>query len=69
MRRPTPKKVEKVRTNVYLARASKEKAQKVLKEYRSNKTTRQAMEEVIAGKNVEEITLEDLVSEASVKKT
>ncbi|WP_038058079.1 hypothetical protein [Thermodesulfobacterium hydrogeniphilum] len=69
MRRPTPKKVEKVRTNVYLARAFKEKAQKVLKEYRPNKTTRQAMEEVIAGKNVEEITLEDLVSEASVKKT
>ena len=95
MRRLTPKKIEKVRTNVYLARASKEKAQKVLKEYGlnlseafnlflaiiaeteklpfefkiPNKTTRQAMEEVIAGKNVEEITLEDLVSEASVKKT
>ncbi|HDD43489.1 MAG TPA: hypothetical protein ENG63_01315 [Candidatus Desulfofervidus auxilii] len=35
-----------------------------------NKTTRQAMEEVIAGKkNIEEITLEDHVSEASVKKT
>jgi len=33
-----------------------------------NKITRQAMEEVVAGKNLEEITFEDLVREVSVKK-
>ena len=36
MRKVTPKKFEKVRTNVYLARTSKEKAQKVLKKYGLN---------------------------------
>jgi len=95
MRRVNSKKIEKVRTNVYLARDSKEKAQKILKEYGlnfseafnlfltiiaetkklpfefkiPNKITRQAMEEVVAEKNLEEITLEDLVGETSVKKT
>jgi len=33
-----------------------------------NEITRQAMKEVVAGKNLEEITLEDLVSEITVKK-
>jgi len=33
MRRVSSKKFEKVRTNVYLSRASKEKAEKILKEY------------------------------------
>jgi len=33
MKRVNSKKIEKVKTNVYLIRDSKEKAQKILKEY------------------------------------
>ncbi len=95
IRTSTTKKAEKVRTNVYLVRHSKEKAQEVLKKYGlnlseafnlflgiiaetgklpfkfevPNEITFQAMKEIVAGKNVEEVTLETLISEAKTKKT
>jgi len=95
MKKIITKKTEKVRTNVYLTRTSKDKAQKILKKYGlnlseafnlflaiiaeteklpfefkiPNKITRQAIEEVIANKNLEEITIQDLIREAKIKKT
>lgn len=89
------KKTEKVRTNVYLGRASKEKAQKILKKYGlnlseafnlflaiiaetgslpfefriPNRSTTRAIKEVLAEKDVEEITLEDLAREAEKAQT
>ena len=81
---------EKVRTNVYLSRRSKEKAKEVLKRYGlslsealnlflaiiaeterlpfafrvPNRVTKAVISEVLAGKNVEETTLEELLDEA-----
>jgi DNA-damage-inducible protein J len=83
-------KKEKVRTNVYVGRASKEKAQRVLKKYGlslseavnlffaviaesgklpfelriPNRVTRKVMEEIVAGKNIEGISPEELIREA-----
>lgn len=84
---------DKVRTNVYVGRASKEKAQRVLSRYGlslseavnlflaiiaetetlpftfriPNKTTRRVMKDILAGENVEEISVEDLMREAKKK--
>ncbi len=83
-------KKEKVRTNIYVSRASKEKAQRVLKRYGlslseavnlflavlaeserlpfgfriPNRLTRQVMKEIVAGKNIEDVSPEELIREA-----
>ena len=80
---------EKVRTNVYLNKQTKQTAQEVLERYGvnlsdainlflsiiaekktlpfefhiPNQTTRKAIHEVLSGQNVEEVTVEEVLSE------
>ncbi len=87
--------VEKVRTNIYLNKQTKEEAQKVLKKYGlnlsevinlflsiiaetktlpfefriPNRTTQKAIQDVLEGKGIEEITIGEILDEAKKTQT